>query len=90
MKLSRFGTEVLVLEPTAEDAAAMGRNWMSGERRQQVIETAETTVARRLEQPGVRDLLGDLPEGEPHKIRRPSGPVSSWPELRPVIRPRAA
>ena len=89
-KLGRFGTEVLVLEPTAEDAAAMGRNWMSGERRQQVIETAQATVTRRLEQPGVRALLGHLPEGEPHKIRRPSGPVSSWPELRPAIRPRAA
>ena len=40
-KVRRFGSEVLVIEPTAEDRAVMGRNWMSAERRQQVIETAQ-------------------------------------------------
>ena len=44
-KVRRFGTEVVVIEPTAEDHAAMGRNWMSSERRQDVIDTAEETVA---------------------------------------------
>ena len=28
-KLRRFGSEVLVIEPTAEDRAVMGRNWMN-------------------------------------------------------------
>ena len=30
---------------------------------------------------GIRALLEGLPKGEPHKISRPSGPPSTWPEL---------
>jgi hypothetical protein len=60
----------------------MGHNWMSAERRQDVIDTAEETVARQLMRPEIRGPLSDLPSGEPHKISRPSGPPSSWPELR--------
>ena len=88
-KVRRFGTEVVIIEPTAEDHAVMGHNWMSAERRQNVIDTAEETVARQLRRPEIRALLGDLPSGEPHKISRPSGPPSSWPELRASAR-RAA
>jgi NTE family protein len=88
-KVRRFGTEVIVIEPTAEDHAAMGRNWMSAERRQDVIDTAEETVARQLDRPGVRELLAGLPKGEPHKIARPAGPPSTWPEMRSSVR-RAA
>jgi hypothetical protein len=80
-KVRRFGAEVIVIEPTAEDHAAMGRNWMSTERRQDVIDTAEETVARQLSRPEVRALLDGLPKGEPHRISRPSGPPSAWPEL---------
>jgi hypothetical protein len=68
----------------------MGRNWMSSERRQQVIDTAEETVARQLRSPEIRELLRGLPAGEPHKIRRPSGPPSSWPELAGSAARRAA
>jgi NTE family protein len=81
-KVRRFGTQVVIIEPTAEDHAVMGHNWMSAERRQDVIDTAEETVARQLMRPEIRGLLSDLPSGEPHKISRPSGPPSSWPELR--------
>lgn len=88
-KVRRFGTEVAVIEPTAEDQAAMGRNWMSTERRQQVIETAERTVAEQLRRPEIRALLDGLPKGEAHKISRPPGPPSSWPAMGPVGR-RAA
>ncbi len=84
-KVRRFGTEVLLVEPTAEDQTAMGHNLMSASRRQQVIETAERTVREQLQRPEARDLLRDLPPGEPHKIRRPAGPPSSWPELRPAV-----
>jgi predicted nuclease with RNAse H fold len=80
-KVRRFGTEVVVIEPTAEDHAAMGRNWMSTERRQDVIDMAEETVAKQLARPAVRALLDGLPKGEPHKIRRPPGPPSTWPEV---------
>ena len=88
-KVRRFGTDVLIIEPTAEDHAVMGRNWMSADRRQGVIETAERTVAEQLRDPEIRAQLTGLPEGEPHKISRPSGPPSSWPEIRPAAR-RAA
>ena len=80
-KVRRFGTEVVIIEPTAEDHAAMGHNWMSSERRQDVIDTAEETVARQLQSPAIRELLKGLPSGEPHKIARPPGPPSTWPEL---------
>jgi NTE family protein len=89
-KVRRFGSEVLVIEPTAEDRAAMGRNWMRAERRQQVIETAQRTVAEQLREPAARELLESLPPGEPHKIEQPDGPPSDWPELRPAVRRRAA
>jgi NTE family protein len=88
-KVRRFGAEVVIIEPTAEDHAVMGHNWMSAERRQDVIETAEQTVAKQLKDPAIRKLLRDLPAGEPHRIGRPSGPPSTWPELRAPVR-RAA
>jgi NTE family protein len=88
-KLRRFGTEVVIIEPTAEDHAAMGRNWMSAARRQHVIETAERTVAEQLRSAEVRARLAELPKGEAHKISRPPGPPSSWPAIRPAAR-RAA
>ena len=83
-KVRRFGTEVLLIEPTRTDHVAMGHNLMSAGRRHEVIETAARTVRAQLERPEIRDLLKGLPAGEPHKIRRPSGPPSSWPELRPA------
>jgi NTE family protein len=83
-KARRFGTEVLLIEPTATDHAAMGHNLMSGARRQQVIETAIDTTRAQLKHARARELLSDLPPGEPHKVRRPDGPPSSWPELRPA------
>jgi NTE family protein len=83
-KVRRFGTEVVLIEPTAADHAAMGHNLMSAGRRQLVIETATRTVREQLQRPELKELLSDLPAGEPHKIRRPAGPPSSWPELRPA------
>lgn len=83
-KVRRFGSRVLTIEPTAEDHAAMGRNWMSPARRQIVIETAERTVREQLRRPEAQALLRGLPAGDPHKIRRPPGPPASWPPLQPV------
>jgi hypothetical protein len=59
---------------------------MSPERRQLVIETAIRTVRKQLQERGLRDRLADLPEGEPHKVKRPVGPPSGWPKIRPVRR----
>jgi hypothetical protein len=54
-----------------------------------VIDMAEETVAKQLKDPAIGKPLRGLPAGEPHKISRPSGPPSSWPELRAPAR-RAA
>jgi NTE family protein len=89
-KVRRFGTEVLLIEPTPEDRKAMGRNLMSASRRHQVIETAARTVREQVRRSEARELLARLPKGEPHKVRRPPGPASSWPELRPARRTERA
>jgi NTE family protein len=89
-KVRRFGAEVLVIEPTALDHKAMGRNLMSSARRHEVIETAIETVRERLKRPEATKLLRDLPPGEPHKVRRPDGPPATWPELMPAARRAAA
>src|SRR5262245_15750451 len=88
-QVGRCGPEAVNIGPTAERHAVMGHNWMSAERGQDVIDMAEETVAKQLKDPAIRKLLRGLPAGEPHKISRPSGPPSSWPELRAPAR-RAA
>jgi NTE family protein len=47
-KLRARGTEVLLLEPTADDLAVMGANYMARHRREQVLERARRTTAMRL------------------------------------------
>jgi NTE family protein len=89
-KVRRYGTEVALVQPVAEDLRAMGGNLMSGARRHEVIETAERTVAEQLRQAPLRDLLADLPKGEPHRIRRPDGEPSTWPPIQRLPARRAA
>src|SRR3712207_8430045 len=43
---SESGTEVLILQPTAEDLAIMGPNLMARDRREEVMERAVRTTAR--------------------------------------------
>ena len=88
-KVRRFGSEVLLIEPTPDDHEQMGRNLMSRARRQDVIETAQRTVREQLRRPEASALLAGLPKGEPHKVRRPAGPPSTWPLLGPAVRPRS-
>jgi len=85
-KVRESGTEVLLIQPTAADIAGMGSNWMSRQRRQDVIVRARETVAEQLQGGEVREVVRDLPPGEPHKLRRPSGHPSTWPELVPARR----
>jgi NTE family protein len=89
-KVRTRGTEVVLIQPTAEDLRAMGRNLMSATRRQDVIETATRTVAEQLRGSEVRSALSGLPPGEPHKIRRPPDDPSTWPKLAPGGRIRLA
>jgi hypothetical protein len=84
------GTDVLLIQPVAEDLAVMGRNLMSGARRNDVIETAHRTVSQQLRAAEAAKLVSGLPAGEPHKIRMPDGPPESWPELVPSLSRRAA
>jgi hypothetical protein len=48
------------------------------------METAAEQLRGQLRDGAAGELLGRLPKGEPHKLRRPQGPPSSWPELRPA------
>jgi NTE family protein len=82
-KLRQAGTELVLVQPTREDLDVMGVNLMSTRRRHEVIETAIRTVTEQLRAPAVRDLLSGLPQGEPHKIERPPGHPSTWPQVLP-------
>jgi NTE family protein len=82
--LRAAGTEVVLIQPTDEDHAAMGPNLMSTRNRNPVIRTAIRTVTRQLREPGMAELLEGLPAGNPYRVRRPDGPPSTWPpELLP-------
>jgi NTE family protein len=89
-KLRARGAEVVLIQPTGEDLEAMGPNLMSPRRRNQVIEVARGTVAAQLDEPRNRELLADLPPGDPRKTRRPDGPPSEWPDWRQLLPGRAA
>jgi NTE family protein len=79
--LRAAGKEVVLVQPTDEDHAVMGANLMATRNRNLVIATAIETVGRQLREPGVRELLRDLPPGEPHKLARPDGPPDTWPRI---------
>jgi NTE family protein len=90
-KLRAKGTGVVLIQPTDEDLDQMGPNLMSRRNRNPVIETAIRTVGAQLKEPGNRELLADLPQGDPYKVRRPDGPPSTWPpDLLPGQRSAAA
>lgn len=80
-KLREAGTDVVLIQPTLEDLAVMGRNLMSGRRRHELIELATRTVAEQLRAPGVAEVLSALPPGAPERVARPEGPPSQWPAL---------
>ncbi len=82
-RVREAGTDVVLIQPTAEDLEVMGANLMSGRRRHEMIELARRTVAEQLRAPEVRELLEDLPPGAPERVRRPDGPPSEWPRLLP-------
>jgi NTE family protein len=89
-RLRQAGTEVVLIQPTRRDLDVMGVNLMSSRRRQEVIATAIATVGEQLREPAVRELLTGLPAGEPHKVARPAGDPSTWPQVLPVIQEGAA
>ena len=70
------------IQPTGDDLEAMGPNLMSTANRNRVIEVARRTVAEQLRDPRNRELLAELPKGDPRRVRRPEGPPSEWPDWR--------
>ncbi len=80
-QLRAAGTEVVLIQPTAEDLAVMGPNLMSGKDRNPVIATARETVAGQLAEPQNRAPLAELPPGDERRVRRPAGDPSTWPDL---------
>ncbi len=89
-RLRATGTEVVLVQPTAEDLAVIGPNLMSRRRRNAVIAVAQRTVAEQLRGPENRALLRDLPPGRPEATERPPGPPSTWPDFRQAAADRFA
>jgi NTE family protein len=85
-KVRAKGTEVVLIQPIADDLALMGRNLMRRKGRHDVIIAARQTVAEQLRESELADLLRDLPKGEPHKIAEPDGDPSTWPAIGPTAR----
>jgi NTE family protein len=73
------GTQVVLIQPTAEDLLTMGPNPMSGRRRERVIDVAMRTVAEQLRDPRHGPVLERLPTGAPFFVSRPSDAPSAWP-----------
>jgi NTE family protein len=80
--LRASGTEVVLIQPQADDLELMGGNLMSRRRRHELIELATRTVAAQLKEPANRERLAALPPGDADRVRRPQGPPSTWPGLR--------
>ena len=90
-KIRTNGADVVLIQPTGDDLKAMGPNLMRSANRNLVIEVARRTVAEQLRDPRNRELLAGLPTGDPHRVRRPEGPPSQWPDWRDQLhRPSAA
>jgi NTE family protein len=85
-KVRAKGTEVVLIQPIADDLALMGRNLMRRRGRHALIETARRTVAAQLRSPEVAELLAGLPPGDAHKVARPPGDPSTWPAIGPAAR----
>ncbi|MDQ6651057.1 MAG: patatin-like phospholipase family protein [Actinomycetota bacterium] len=78
-RLREQGTHVVLIQPVAADLEQMGGNMMSVRRRHAVLATALETVAAQLGATELRARLTGLPAAPEHRVRRPPGPVSSWP-----------
>jgi NTE family protein len=87
-RLRAAGTEVILIQPTAQDLDAMGKNLMSRGRRNEVIETAVATMTAQLRSSPLGERLGELPSGLPELVRRPRGPAGSWPDFRALAAAR--
>ena len=86
----RSGTEVVLVQPTAEDLRGMGVNPMSRRRRHEVLERAVETVGAQLAAPEVAERIAVLPRTGGPLVERPDGAPSEWPDFRELARGRLA
>jgi len=85
-RLRRKKKRVILVQPTHEDQAAMGYNYMSNRNRNEVIETAVISTTTLLRETALGTELRALPAAPPHQVQRPTGPPSTWPpELRRAV-----
>lgn len=71
-RLLAEGTDVVLIEPTAADMAAIGDNVMDARRGIEVVRTGLQTVSEQLRQPDVREMLQALPVSPKERARRTS------------------
>jgi NTE family protein len=78
-RLRDRGTAVVLIQPVADDLSVMGGNLMSTARRHMVLSRAQHTAVAQVEEADLARLLADQPRMAEHRLRRPEGPVTSWP-----------
>ncbi len=83
-RLHAAGTDVVLIQPTDDDLEAMGPNLMSPSNRNRVIEVARRTVTEQISEARNRELLAELPPGDPVALRRPEGSPAEWPDWRAI------
>lgn len=80
------GTEVVLIQPLAEDLEVMGENLMASARRRQVVERARQTTGWQLRE--LRSALAALPVASGPLVERPTGPPSGWTPFGEAARER--
>lgn len=87
LSLKRAGKRVVLIEPRVDDLEVMGFNYMSRRHLDRIAETAARSTTAMLRGSVAGRILSRLPGGRPDRLRRPSGPPSTWPtELFPPSR----
>jgi NTE family protein len=81
-KLRERGTEVLILQPVAEDLAVMGPNLMARDRREEVTERAVRTTARQLRRRRTRPGTVLPPRSRRAATRRPAASAPGRGDVR--------
>lgn len=87
-RVEAAGTEVVLIQPVAEDLDVMGVNLMASVRRQDVAERARQTTGWQLRDLGTK--LAGLPTGSAPFVERPTGPPATWAPFGDAARERLA
>lgn len=80
-RVREAGTPVLLLQPRRRDIEVLGKRWLRPHRLPEVIAEARESVRAQLAESAHGELLGRLPAGDAHLVRRPDGVPAAWPPL---------